>query len=59
MKKYIPLIDKTLNGILNNLIGEFIRCVPMVILYEYLIAWPLYDGGASLGMTSLYKTKFF
>ena len=48
----LPLKESTLNGTRNSFITVFTLCVPIVILYEYFTACPLYEGGASLGIVS-------
>jgi len=52
----VPWTTNILIGRRSNFICECTRLVPMVILYEYFTAWPLYDGGAFDGIFSLYKT---
>lgn len=56
-KKYIPYSTSTLIGIFNSLITALTLWVPTVILYAYLMHWPLYEGGALLGIVSRYISK--
>ena len=47
----------TLKGIRINLVGAPNLCVPIITLYEYLTAWPLNEGGASVGILSSNLTE--
>jgi hypothetical protein len=53
LQQYLPYKTNTLKGILINFVRDSSLCVPIVNLYEYFTAWPLYDGGASDGTVSL------